>query len=164
MRSKLMLRDGAHLFRRSATNADGDEARSLIFEVLAEYGLKGEADVTDACVKDIEANYFGRGGCFHIIEDETGAMLGCYGLYPHGPATCELRKMYVRRAARGRGLGKQLMVLAIEQAKALGFRRIELDTAGSLREAIGLYESFGFTPFHNPHMPARCDRAFALDL
>jgi putative acetyltransferase len=75
--------------------------------------------------------------------------------------------MYLTARCRGRGLGKRLLRHALDRARQLGFRRVELETAGALRVAIRLYESFGFQPFTPDHMsasPDRADRAYYLDL
>ncbi len=136
----------------------------MIFSVLAEYGLRGEPGETDKCLRDIEANYVQRGGCFEVVIGDSGRIVGSWGLYPHEPGVCELRKMYILPSVRGQGLGKQLMERALVRARELGFRRIELDTASRLKEAIGLYEKYGFKPIDKAGIPARCDTAMALDL
>lgn len=136
----------------------------MIFAVLAEYGLKGEPGETDKCLRDIEGNYARRGGCFEVVVDAAGRIVGSWGLYPHGPGVCELRKMYVLPEARGFGLGKRLMDRALARAKELGFKRIELDTASRLKEAVGLYKKYGFKEIEKAGIPARCDQAYALDL
>ena len=136
----------------------------MIFRVLAEYGLKGEPGATDACLKDIEKNYLQPGGCFEVVTDVRGEIVGCYGLMPEGRGVCELRKMYLEPRVRGRGLGKALMDRALVKARELGFTRIELDTASQLKEAVALYEKYGFRPIKRAGMPARCDRSMALDL
>ena len=149
---------------RPVTNADAEGVRSLVFGVLAEYGLAADPGATDRDLFDIEASYAGRGGVFELLVDENDIVLGSYGLYPLKPGTCELRKMYLARSCRGRGLGKAILSRAIEQARSLGFGRIELETAGVLVEAIALYESFGFKPFTPVHMSCRCDQAMFLEL
>jgi putative acetyltransferase len=72
--------------------------------------------------------------------------------------------MYLAAACRGRGLGKRLLKHALDRARQLRFRRVELETAGSLAVAGRLYELFGFQQFIPDHMSARCDRAYYLDL
>jgi putative acetyltransferase len=148
---------------RTATNKDGDAVRALVRQVLEEYGLPPDPGKTDACLDDIEANYLGRGGIFEVIV-EGGRILGCYGLYPLSPDTCELRKMYFLPELRGRGVGRDTMTRALRLAKDAGFRRIELETAGPLKEAVGLYRKFGFQEFTKNHIPDRCDRAMFLTL
>ena len=72
--------------------------------------------------------------------------------------------MYVFSEARGHGLGGRLLRRALAFARGRGFRRVELETASVLKEAIGLYAGAGFQPIERAHLAARCDRAFALDL
>src|SRR5207302_1944231 len=129
---------------RAATNADCENVRELVFGVLAEYGLKGDPEGTDSDLNDIEANYIARGGLFELIETDDGKLMGTAGLFPKTEGICELRKMYLLPQTRGQGLGKQMMERMLAAARALGFRRIELETASPLVEAIGLYTRYGF--------------------
>lgn len=149
---------------RQADNRDAEAVRKLIFDVLAEYDLLAEHDGVDSDLADLEGNYIKSGGLFEVIEDDDGTLIGTLGLFRKTQDVCELRKMYLLRTARGRGLGKQMMDRAISAARELGFSRIELETAGALVEAIGLYRRYGFEPINPDHLCARCDRAFALDL
>lgn len=149
---------------RPATNADCEPVRRLVFAVLAEYGLKPDPACTDADLADLERSYFARGGVFYVLQDQDGSIVGSYGLYPTEPGVCELRKMYLHRDHRGKGLGCGLLEDALTRAKELGFRRITLETASVLKEAIRLYERYGFTPARPDHLSPRCDQAYALDL
>ncbi len=149
---------------RPATNADAENVRNLVFTVLREYGLEPEPDGTDADLSDIEANYIKRGGLFEILEDADGNLLGTVGLFPIDKDTVELRKMYFDKSLRGRGFGKKTLERMIEKARKLGFKKIYLETAGVLKEAIGLYEKYGFQPTLEGIHSARCDTAYFLDL
>ena len=149
---------------RPATNADCEPVRNLVFTVLGEYGLKPDPGCTDADLDDIEQSYLARGGVFHVLEEQDGSIIGSYGLYPMEPGICELRKMYLHRAYRGKGLGRRLLEDALARARQSGFRRITLETASVLKEAIRLYERYGFKPFQPDHLSCRCDQAYALDL
>ena len=149
---------------RAATNSDADAIREIVFTVLAEYGLDCDPAGTDADLDDIEATYIVGGGMFEVVEANDERIIGTVGLFPLRDGVCELRKMYLAREARGRGLGRRLMDRVLEQARALGFRRIELETAAPLVEAVALYERYGFRPITVSRLSSRCDRAFALDL
>ena len=149
---------------RPATNADCEPVRTLVFKVLSEYGLKPDPGCTDADLDDIEQSYLSRGGIFRVLEDKDGSVVGSYGLYPTEPGVCELRKMYLRRDCRGQGLGQRLLEDALANARQLGFRRVTLETASVLKEAIRLYERCGFRPCRTAHLSCRCDQAYALDL
>ena len=149
---------------RSATNADSPAIKELVFAVLREYRLQPDPDGTDADLNDIETNYLGSGGCFDVLVDSRGKIVGSVGLYLIEQATCELRKMYLSRQIRGQGLGRRLMEHALARAKEIGFRRIVLETASVLREAIALYRRYGFRPYQAPHLSQRCDGAYVLEL
>lgn len=149
---------------RSATNADGPAVRDLLFGVLAEYGLLAEHAGVDADLTDIEANYLSRGGLFDLVFDPGDRLIGMVGLYPREVGVAELRKMYLLKSARGKGLGKMLLERVLTRARELGFRRIELETSSKLVEAIALYKKYGFTPFVPEHIACRCDQAYVLDL
>lgn len=150
---------------RPATNDDAEAVRELVFGVLAEYGLRPDPRATDADLYDIEAHYGRRGGAFEVaVDDASGAIVGSVGLFPLLPGVCELRKMYLAREARGRGLGRTMLEHALGRARALGFRRVELETASVLVEAIRLYTRYGFAPIESDHLASRCDAAYALDL
>ena len=149
---------------RRATNADCKPVRTLVFTVLGEYGLKPDPDGTDADLNDIERSYVARGGTFCVLEEEDGLLVGAYGLYPVEGRTCELRKMYLRRTHRGRGLGRLLLEDALACARELGFATVTLETASVLKEAITLYRRYGFVPCPSDHLAARCDQAYTLEL
>lgn len=149
---------------RQAANADCEAVRSLVYGVLEEYGLKPDPGGTDADLDDIEQSYFARGGTFRVLAQEDGTIIGAYGLYPLENQTCELRKMYLHRNHRGRGLGRHLLEDALVHARQSGFTKITLETASVLREAISLYERYGFTPYSPDHLSPRCNQAYCLKL
>lgn len=149
---------------RPASNADSEAVRRLVFAILVEHGLEPDPSSTDADLDDLESSYLRPGGLFDVAVDASGAVVGTIGLFPLGGGRCELRKMYVAAAHRGRGLGRRLMRHALDRARTLGFRHVELETSTRLEAALYLYESAGFRPFVPDHMPARADRGYALDL
>ncbi|MHC4225890.1 MAG: GNAT family N-acetyltransferase [Planctomycetota bacterium] len=149
---------------RPATNEDCEKVAGLVYGVLKEYNLKPDPQATDADLEDIEQSYFARGGTFLVLEEENGSIIGAYGLYPLENQTCELRKMYLSSSHRGKGLGKLLLDDALLRARRLGFRKMVLETASVLKEAIALYKSYGFAEYEADHLSSRCDQAFLLEL
>jgi predicted N-acetyltransferase YhbS len=145
---------------RPATNADEAAITALVFEVLREYGLEPDPGATDADLKDIEGSYAERGGCFDVLLDGEGRIVGSVGLYPLVDGRCELRKMYLHRRERGKGVGKLLLEHALTRAVDLGFTEVVLETASALIEATRLYRDHGFVPYDAPHLSARCDQAY----
>lgn len=149
---------------REATAADGDAIRAIVGETLAEFGFPVESSGVDADLADVPDGYHALGGAFRVLVDDSGAVVGCGGLYPMSPESVELRKMYFRPAARGHGFGKKLLDDLIAEAKRRGFRRIELETASNLVAAIALYERAGFVETAGGKHSCRCDRTFSLEL
>jgi len=149
---------------RPANNIDSKKITELVFNILKEYNLKPDPACTDADIKDIEQSYFERGGTFYVLEEKNGSIIGVYGLYPVDRQTCELRKMYLHSSYRGKGLGKLLLEDALSKARQIGFKRMTLETASVLKEAISLYKSYGFVEYKPEHLSSRCDQAFILEL
>lgn len=158
----------APLMRR-ATAADSTPALALVSAALAEFGLRPDGAGTDADLADFETHYFSRGGDFVVLTDETDQLIGTCGLYPlpddaSGRRVVELRKMYLVPVWRGRGQGRRLLEWALQRARELGFRRVTLETAAVLKDAIALYERNGFTPDCASLHSCRCDTGYARDL
>ena len=149
---------------RPAKNKDCRKVTELVFGVLKEYNLKPDPAVTDVDIKDIEHSYFEQGGTFNVLEEKDGSIIGAYGLYPADRQTCELRKMYLHNSYRGKGLGKLLLEDALSKARQIGFKKMTLETASVLKEAISLYKSYGFVEYKPEHLSSRCDQAFILEL
>jgi putative acetyltransferase len=146
-----------------AVNSDSKEIKSVIFSVLKEYGLKEDESTTDKDLDDIQGNYMDNGGFFGKIITEN-KIAGTIGLIKVTDDICELRKMYLLKEHRGKGLGKILMDIIIEIAREKKYRKMELETANVLIEAIKLYEKFGFKGLQKYNLANRCDRAYMLEL
>lgn len=149
---------------RLANNKDCVKVTELVYNVLKEYDLRPDPGATDVDLKDIEQSYFERGGAFYVLEEEDGTIIGAYGLYLIDEQTCELRKMYLHSSHRGKGLGKLLLEDALSKARQIGFKKMTLETASVLKEAISLYKSYGFVEYEPEHLSSRCDQAFMLRL
>jgi putative acetyltransferase len=152
------------LIRRPATNADSQAVCNLVASVLREFGLAWDPNGTDADLADVECSYLRAGGSFDLLVDRFGQVVGTVGLFPLADGRAELRKMYLAPSLRGRGLGKLLLQTALDRARQLGFRRVELKTQSSLVGAARLYEAFGFAPAGIEEISERVDRAYHLDL
>ncbi len=64
--------------------------------------------------------------------------------WPSRHGIAELKRMYVRPAARGRGIGKALARAAVEFARSAGYREIWLDSEPDFTAAMGTYRGLGF--------------------
>lgn len=101
-----------------------------------------------------------------VAADANGAeRAGCVGLRPLAQSTAEIRRMFVRPAFRGQGLGRRLVTVAIDYAKSQGTDRLVLNTLPQMAEAIRLYSSIGFVPIKS-YLPEPTEGVlyFGLDL
>lgn len=152
------------LTQRPATNADAEAVQRIVSATLEEYGLRTDPQTTDADLTDLDAAYAGRGGILLVLEEPEGRVVGCGGLYALEEGEWEIRKMYLLPEARGRGEGRRLLHRLMGEARWRSARRVVLETAAVLKEAIALYEAYGFERYDPPHLSSRCDQAYALTL
>ncbi|MFC3797884.1 GNAT family N-acetyltransferase [Cohnella sp. GCM10012308] len=97
------------------------------------------ADPSEKLVKQ----YLRRGVCYVARAVERTA-LGAYVLLPTRPDTAELVNVAVDECHQGRGIGKALVLHAIETAKREGYRTIEVGTGNSGVGQLALYQKCGF--------------------
>ncbi len=97
----------------------------------------------DAELAALPGEYAPPGGVLLIARD-GGAPAGCVALRRLDAGTGEMKRMYVREAYRGSGLGRRLAVAVIEEARKRGYMRVLLDTLPKLAPAIALYRDLGF--------------------
>lgn len=88
--------------------------------------------------------------------------VGCVALGPLDASTGEVKRMYVRAAARGRGIGAALLDALLGHARQFGHQHVRLDTAPELTPAIALYERFGFRPIA-PYRESQCMAALYFE-
>ena len=101
-------------------------------------------------LRHLEAKYGAPAGRLYLARC-GGESAGCIALRRIDGSRCELKRLYVRPAFRGRGLGRALTERLIDDARGIGYREMLLDTLPFLREAIALYRSLGFEeiPIYN---------------
>ena len=79
-----------------------------------------------------------------LLATVDGAPAGCVALREIDSASCEMKRMFVYPPFHGQGVGHALADALIEEARALGYRTMRLDTSIRQDEAIGLYRRLGF--------------------
>lgn len=93
---------------------------------------------------DPEADAFRPPQGTFLIARSAGDVLGCVSLKCHEPTVGEIKRLWVAPTARGQGLARRLMARVEDEARALGFTGLVLDTNGALTEAIALYRASGW--------------------
>ncbi|MCM3600829.1 GNAT family N-acetyltransferase [Robertmurraya korlensis] len=102
------------------------------------YELLLEADPS----RKIVEKYIRRGECY--IAEEANIVVGVYVILPTRPETVEMVNLSVLESEQGKGLGKKLVLHAIEIVKDRGFQRIEIGTGNSSIGQLALYQKCGF--------------------
>jgi GNAT superfamily N-acetyltransferase len=116
--------------------------------VLAEYGIELDFENEQDLFRDLDAMRESRARLY--VAEIAGEPVGMGGLRPVAADEVEIKRMYVRPPARGLGVGRAILQRLIDDARALGFKTIRLDSAPFMHEAHALYRSFGFVPSAPP--------------
>lgn len=129
-------------------------ARRLFVEYQRAIGV-------DLCFQGFQAEVAGLPGAYApprgrlFIARVDGRPAGCGALRPLSGDAAEMKRMWVRPAFRGLGLGRAVAEALLAAARAEGYARVRLDTLPVMTEARGLYRSLGFgevAPYNdNPH-------------
>ena len=130
---------------RRATAAD---AGAVSRELLAYLGFLGEELDGEGIDRDIARwpeVYDGVGGVLLVVVEPGGEVVGTAAVRRLSPGVGELKRMWIRPAHQGRGLGRPLLDACLAEARGLGFRVLRLDSEHRLAAAVHLYRNAGFT-------------------
>jgi len=135
--------------------ATGAAEVAAVRELFAEYARMVDEP---CCFADFERELASLPGDYRLFLAEEAA--GCVGVRLLSPETAEMKRLYVRNAHRGKGLGRALAEAAIAAAREAGCARIVLDTLPKMSEAQALYRTLKFRPIapylENPTPGALC--------
>ena len=132
---------------------DNKAIAGIIRSSLAEFGANKPGTVFYDESTDHLYELFQQKGSGYLIAEKEGIVLGGAGIFPSNGlpvGTCELVKMYLSPEARGIGLGRKLIHQSLEMAKSLGYSRVYLETMPELKQAVKVYEKFGFSYLPGP--------------
>jgi GNAT superfamily N-acetyltransferase len=150
---------------RLAGPGDIDEVRTMFREYEAWLDV-------DLCFQGFEEELAALPGKYAppkgrlLLAELDGRLVGVIGLREVEPGICEMKRLYVREAARGRNVGRQLATRIVAEARAVGYCTMRLDTLPDrMGSANALYESLGFRdiPAYYPN-PLSQVRYMELDL
>jgi GNAT superfamily N-acetyltransferase len=115
-----------------------DGYRQLVTDTLREFGFEPDPAI-DPDLDDPAAAYAAL-----WVALARGDVVGSVALRDLGDRALELKRMYLRPDARGRGIGKRLLATALGHARESGTRFLRLDTSERMETARRLYEAHGF--------------------
>jgi len=154
------------VIRPAVSEEDFAQAAKLISEYIAWLPFELDFQDFESELADLAVHYAGPAGTVFLAFDDRGEAVGTVGVRAFGDGIAELKRMYVREAGRGRGLGRRLAEDAIDFARAAGYRAMRLDSdQASMPAANALYESLGFIDidrYRPNHLP--CARFMELEL
>jgi ribosomal protein S18 acetylase RimI-like enzyme len=134
-------------------------------EIFLEYANSLNVDLCfqafDAELAGLPGDYAGPRGAL-LLARVDGTVAGCCALRPMDssdyPNASEMKRLYVRKAFRGFGLGRHLAEAILDEARRAGYSSVLLDTLDEMEAARALYEDLGFEEippyYHNPHAGA----------
>ncbi len=131
-------------------------ASAILFREYADWlGIDLSFQGFEAELASLPGKYAPPTGELMLACSLAGDALGCVAVRPLGGTTvCEMKRLYVRPAARGLGIGAALVGAIIKSAQELGYAEMKLDTLPSMAEAFALYKRFGFVEipayYHTP--------------
>lgn len=146
-----------------------DDVRRLVIEYLCDFLPPGAADERRLRPRDRNAlrrlpePFLPPGGALRLARLD-GRPAGCVALRPLEPGVAEVKRLYVRPAARRRGVGRALVETALAAAEQLDYQMCRLDVVADRAPAVRLYQSLGWReipPWDHHEVPMR---AFELRL
>ncbi|RPH96241.1 N-acetyltransferase [candidate division KSB1 bacterium] len=120
------------------------QIRALFLEYAESLGFS-------LCFQSFDEELAGLPGMYAMPEGRLliayldGEPVGCAALHKLEDGICEMKRLYVKPAARGHGIGKLLSQKIIAEAKAIGYTSMRLDTiADRMQTAVDIYRTQGF--------------------
>ena len=142
-----------HIKIRPIQKEDNAAVASVIRNALKEFGADKPGTVYYDETTDHLFELFQKEKSAYVVAVEGNQILGGAGIYPTSglPAdTCELVKIYLAPAARGKGIAGKLMKYCFDTAFKNGFTKMYIETMPELITAVKMYEKLGFTYIKQP--------------
>lgn len=132
-------------FSLSAAETENDfsAAKLLFLDYAKELGVDLCFQDFDNELKEISIQYNAPSG-FLLLLKYKNEFIGCVGLRKMKNEISEMKRMYIKKEFRGKGLSKKMIEEIVVQANKMNYKKILLDTLPQMKEAINLYALFGF--------------------
>lgn len=130
--------------RRIQNDADLTSVRRLFRQYVEELDFDLDFQNVEDELRALPGPYAPPEGVI-LLAKEDGETAGVVAVQPLDESgVCEMKRLYVRPARRGQGIGRALAEAAVDAARHLGHDRMRLDTVASMTRARTLYRSLGF--------------------
>ena len=134
----------AFALSQAESPAQIDQARELFLEYAKTLNFSLCFQSFDKELAGLPGDYAPPEGRLLLAEYE-GQLAGCVALHKLEAHTCEMKRLYLRPAFRGKGFGRAIAERIIAEARQIGYRRMRLDTvAPVMKDAVAMYRKFGF--------------------
>ncbi len=128
-------------------DAQFPEQAEIVSKLFRDYvddlGVDLEYQGVSAELESLPGEYGEPDGAL-LLAEEDGDYVGCVALRRLEAGVCEMKRLYVAPAGRGKGLGLKLAEAIIVRACELGYEKMRLDTLATMTEARELYKTLGF--------------------
>jgi len=131
-------------FIEAKSDIDFKIAIQLFKDYASQIGIDLSFQNFDNEILEIEKQYSRPNGQLIIAYEKNENPIGCFGVRKLTDSICELKRMYLKREVRGKGIGKKLLERALAIGKELNYKKMRLDTLPSMKSAIELYKKVGF--------------------
>jgi len=139
------------------------QARELFQEYAQSLGV-------NLCFQNFEQELAGLPGHYAppegrlLLAEYEGLLAGCVALHKWESGICEMKRLYLRPAFRGKGFGRKLAEAIIAEARNIGYQRMRLDTIEPImKDAVEMYRKLGFREIE-PYRPNPIAGAMYMEL
>lgn len=131
-------------FAQAETQTQINQARELFLEYAQSLGFSLCFQNFDQELASLPGDYAPPDGRLLLAEYE-GSLAGCVALHKIADDICEMKRLYLRPQFRGKGLGRAFADRIIAEARAIGYKRMRLDTVEPvMKDAVAIYHKLGF--------------------
>src|SRR5437870_1038092 len=138
---------------RPIERQDNTFLAEIVITTMHEYKADPATTVLgDPSLHTMYENYQEPRAVYYIAEVDGKIAGGCGIKQLDGGKEdiCELQRMFLKKEARGKGIGKKLLAMCIADARELGYKQVYLESFSKMETALHLYESFGFERISQP--------------
>jgi putative acetyltransferase len=138
---------------RTVAKADNELLAKLIRNVFDEFNAPHQNTVYSDSTTDDLYTLFQKERSVLWVAESDNTIIGCCGIYATEGLVndcAELAKFYLLKEARGKGIGKQLMLACFQSAKEMGYHQLYIESMPQFSQAVEMYKKYGFINIDYP--------------